>query len=890
MDKLPLTLTFSEMKRAKPTPPEYDPVYPYDATLPPIMPPFVTPDGGLKPNPDGGLSIKTQPPITVNSDGSVALKYDKKTITINSKNELQATAAVVNLRMPLFKQPISEIIEIGYGKGLHLNTQFFLEPKIEPPLGFKANSIGLNIDPNTLIVENETLKVVPVGNISTEAPLAIDKQKKLITLLIGKGLERALALPEPTAPNLGELQIKKRDPFIFNADGSLGLNYDINKLDIVDHKLTTKEINIQTQPPIFFSNNSLSLNIGAGLATNSNSLTIPALESNGLEYNTNKLKVKVNPSHGLHIANGGICVKYGSGLECNNAGILQLKKGWGLKYGNQQHLQIARNPDTPASGFNLVDAGLSIALGTNSGLNLTNQGLIINLRSNSGLSANGGALGANININEGLYIKNGAISINAGKGLQFEPHNPPDNGKHQLNLKLFNNSGLLIDSNGLKINTGNFGLHVENNQLAINTTYPLAFEDNSHKLILKYNKGLKLEENGLRVHIGNEHGLEFLSTTGELRVKADTNNGIGLTANGVKVNVDTLGPLGFNGGNLTFKYDKKNALDRSDGELQVILANLSGLEMASTNNEANRGLAIKCGQGLQLTPSPQQYITTFGTPQTGKGKITLKLIENDSALELNDSGVGVKIKNLSGLQSINNEGLSIKLPNNGGLTSDNDGLKIKFASNSGLEIDQGLKVKLGRGMHIHTGNTISVNAVAPLGWSGNNSEQITIRLGNGLGVFKERLGIKLGENSGLSLTEQGLSISRNVFSNRPPSTILSITEHELNIKIISGDIIHGVISGIISQSFYQLVFINGQLVPEQCTNFNIENDETNYSEILSGKPFKIWKQVLYGENAKGNLFINFKKNDPNRCVMEFHFLPRVDKPTEISMTDFSYLL
>lgn len=261
-----------------------------------------------------------------------------------------------------------------------------------------------------------------------------------------------------------------------------------------------------------------------------------------------------------------------------------------------------------------------------------------------------------INTGDGLSIdknNNVVIDLASGKGLDFYlTRNVYDKDgnliatKGQIGIKLstneegYDNSGLITDDNGLKINNGDT-LKIDGNKLDVKLAdNSLTTETNGQK--------------GLKVNVQEGSGLTAKDIQNRPQgLKVETGNGLKIDSNAVAVDVrNNSGLIADTTNGLAIKLDKGNDISK----------NTSGLTVT------NSGLKVNAGNGLS----------------TETGQLAVKL--DGKSLSASEDGLKVKVKA------------------NSGLDTTTDGLAVKLVeANSGLATDGGLHVNTGAGLSTESG-------------------------------------------------------------------------------------------------------------------------------------------------------------------------------------------
>jgi microcystin-dependent protein len=281
------------------------------------------------------------------ASGTLGLRIDPNTLTINENNELKVSDNVI--------EPLPYASETTYGR-----------VKINPNNGISVNdgNIGIKLDTNTLEVNaNNELKVI--DSIATPLPYASQSV-------------------------YGKVKINPNNALSIN-NGNLGINIDANTLSVnANNELTviggagggnggtlasyTTNGTIQISP-----NNGLNITGGnLSLGINPNTLSING--SNELQVNTSSIlnslsyasytdygKIKINSSSALGVSNGVLSLKFDSTkLSINGSNELTVIGGNGgisppiASYSTNGTVQITQN-----TGINVNSGNISVAIDNN---------------------------------------------------------------------------------------------------------------------------------------------------------------------------------------------------------------------------------------------------------------------------------------------------------------------------------------------------------------------------------------------------------------------------------------------------------------------------------------------------------------------------------------------
>lgn len=439
-----------------PTPPDFNPVYPYPDTstiigpITPIpTPPFVS-DLDFATDNGGVLTIKTQPPI-VNNGAGITLDYDFTDFKVTN-NVLQ-----------LANKSSTLIFEGGLEK---INDRVSLKSP-EAPL--------------TLNVVGGNLQLKMASNLETD-------------------VSSALSLKTPQAP------------ITFNPQGALMLNIG-SGLTIQASKLivsvgdglqnTANQISLKTplEPlAIDAGQHNLKLNIGDGLETNTNNqLAIKTPDAPLLLDPTNH-NLKLNVSTGLQTVNNALAVKSPQPPLALDTTQNNLKLNYSTSdftITNNELAIINKAPNLTFSG-GLVQNGNNVTINDPAApLTIDTTTNKLQLTLGSGLSTTS-ANSLQVNIKQPLVFNQNVIALSLGGGLTTSSN------KLTMNLKtpmfLDNNQVALKFGGGLKMDTAD--------TLVINTQNPLGVLNN--ELIFNYNsKDFSITNSYLQLNLQAGNGISI---------------------------------------------------------------------------------------------------------------------------------------------------------------------------------------------------------------------------------------------------------------------------------------------------------------------------------------------------------------------------------------------
>lgn len=449
-----------------PTPPDFNPVYPYPDTssiigpITPIpTPPFVS-DLDFATDNGGILTIKTQAPI-VNNGAGITLEYDFTDFKVTNKV------------LQLANKSASLVFEGG------------LE-KIGDRVSLKSPEVPL-----TLNAAGGNLQLKMASNLETDA-------------------SSALSLKTPQAP------------IIFNQQGALmldigsGLTIQTNKLIVsVGDGLqnTANQISLKTPlAPLELDagQHNLKLNIGDGLETNTNNQLVIKTPDAPLLLDPTNHNLKLNVSTGLQTVNNALSVKspqppLALDTTQNNLKLNYSTSDFTINSNNE--LAIINQASQLSFSGGLVQTGNTVTIATpDAPLAIVNDILHLNL--GAGLSNSSNTLA--VNIKAPLVFNQNVIALSQGAGLTTTANKLAVNPKQPLYLDstqvaLRFGGGLTMDSaNTLVINTQN-PLGVLNNELIFNYNSKDFSITNSYlQLNLQAGNGITIDRSGSQTTISAE--------------------------------------------------------------------------------------------------------------------------------------------------------------------------------------------------------------------------------------------------------------------------------------------------------------------------------------------------------------------------------------------------
>ena len=421
-----------------PTPPDYNPVYPFPDTstiIAPITPiptpPFVS-DLDFATDNGGILTIKTQPPIVNNGTG-ITLDYDmtdfkltNNTLQLANKSPslifeggLEKNNDRVSLKSP--EAPLALAtggnLQLKIASNLETNATSELSlktpqaPIVFNPQGALMLSIGsgLTIQTDKLIVSAGDGLQNTANQISLRTPLQpleLDAGQHNLKLNIGNGLEtdanNQLVIKAPDAPlildptnhNLklnvstglqtvnNALAVKSPQPplELDTTQNNLKLNYSTS-----DFTITNNELAIINKAPI--------LSFSGGLVQNGNTVTIDTPEAPlvirnnvlalrfgaGIARSDNKLIV--NPQEPLFLDNIKLALKFGGGLKMDTANTLVIN--------TQNPLGVLNNElifNYSSKDFSITNSYLQLNLQAGNGITIDRSGAQTTISVNSAVA------------------------------------------------------------------------------------------------------------------------------------------------------------------------------------------------------------------------------------------------------------------------------------------------------------------------------------------------------------------------------------------------------------------------------------------------------------------------------------------------------------------------
>lgn len=360
-----------------PTPPDFNPVYPFPddstiiAPITPIPTPAFVSDLDFATDHGGVLTIRTQPPI-VNNGLGITLDYDLTDFKVTN-NVLQ-----------LANKSPSLIFEGGLEK---IGDRVSLKAP-EAPLALNATTGG-----------NLQLKIA--SNLETNAT-------------------SELSLKTPQAP------------IVFNPDGALmlsigsGLTIQADKL-IVNAgnglENTANQISLRSplQPlELDAGQHNLKLNIGSGLENDNNQLVIKAPDA-PLLLDPTTHNLKLNVSTGLQTVNNALAVKSPQPPLALDTTQNNLKLNYSTSDFTITNNELAILNKAPTLSFSapLVQNGNTVSITTTEPITTRDNSLV--LRWGDGIGKSGGKLV--VNAQQPLYFPNKQLALRFGGGLVMDTAN-----------------------------------------------------------------------------------------------------------------------------------------------------------------------------------------------------------------------------------------------------------------------------------------------------------------------------------------------------------------------------------------------------------------------------------------------------------------------------------
>ena len=347
------------MKRAKRSiPTDFDPVYPYGNPPLNIIPPFYSTDG-FQEFPVTTLSLKVDDPVTFSNTGGITLKLGGG-VSINQNGELESSSVPTILNPPLENSNGS--LSLNIGEGLQESNGALVLYK-EPPFIFSSNALSIDL-----------------GN---GMQLAADK----LSLKLGNGLSFSTD---------GSLQVQTSSPLINGS--SVGIN--LSSPFAID---SNQALSLQTES-YFSTNNSLSLNVGDGLQTTNDQLSLQVSPYFGFSSGALSLSI----ANMMNLTNNTLGVNVGNGLFVNSSNDIAVNVRAPLNYsGTTKSVTVVAGPGLTISGDTL---GSDIRVNAGAGLMADTNNVRVKLGSGLSFDTNGNI---QVNVGSGLQIDNGAVVVSS---------------------------------------------------------------------------------------------------------------------------------------------------------------------------------------------------------------------------------------------------------------------------------------------------------------------------------------------------------------------------------------------------------------------------------------------------------------------------------------------
>nr|WMQ77657.1 fiber [Zoothera dauma adenovirus] len=274
----------------------------------------------------------------------------------------------------------------------------------------------------------------------------------------------------------------------------------------------------------------------------------------------------------------------------------------------------------------------------------------------------------------------------SGMVLKVKTTNPIRVISGGIGLKLAENSGLQITSDGLRANSLS----------TVGVTPPLANEDGS--IVLKLSDGLHVAGNALVASVSHPIVLK----NGSISLNIDSQSGLQVSASGLKIGA---------GNGIIISGNSISILNASNSGLTV---DTGGIKISAGNGlRLNSGqLEVSSGSGITFSSDGALTVLTGNGLQTSNNAVAVK---GGNGISVSTSGVTVVAGN--GI-SVNGNGVSVVAGE--GILVSPQGVKLKTYENSGIKIsDQGAFISLGKGLQIDQGKVI-VSTSYPIDASSNN--------------------------------------------------------------------------------------------------------------------------------------------------------------------------
>lgn len=626
---------------------------------------------------------------------------------------------------------------------------------------------------------------------------------------------------------------------------------------------------------------SLNLRYGSGLTVENDTLIVRQTYNRPLTETNNS--VGLNVGAGLQIgANNDLelYLQTADPLAVSNTNQLSLKIGGGLAVDSVGSL--AAYPSAPLS----LNPNNELTLTYSTGLQLTGNSLALKLASPLTALTDGSA---GLLLGNGLGVFDGALAVKLLNPITFQ-------GDNRLALKV--GTGLKVAADGTLAAALSSGLSTDaQNQIIIQTGLGLE-KDNNGYLTVKIGPGLFYDESGainVRTSEGTPiapvkplfldtsgnltllmgRGLESESSTGRLEVKLgdslyfDNNGAINVTGGGTGAPVGADPPL-LVGSNGHVQLSIALGLETVSNALQVKLGNALYFDdtgainaVTGTTLEANPPLNLIDEQLTLVMDSPIYTTPTnslslrYGDGLTLNTEGALSVASQNPVYITQDQKVGLNVG--GGLETAADGSLSVKLGANmvydsAGRITFNTNMPIMNTGNGiGLNYRAPLYLRNGSlGIDVGYGfvvinNELKLNTVAPLTVY---SAGIAIKLTNPFKVQGDKLALDIGAGLSLSNTGQlqvnlgaGMEFNNGQVSNTPPIlwTGPKATQN-LKIGIVEADCFLVLQkNGPIINGMVQLTHLKGTVLPiSECILKFTSDGRLDESASSLDKPWGWW--------------------------------------------------
>ena len=423
---------------------------------------------------------------------------------------------------------------------------------------------------------------------------------------------------------------------------------------------------------------------GNGIAiSDTRTISAKAKENGGIEVSTDGIAVKAKE-------NGGITIDE-NGLSVNTAAIksaIDTDTHANIKSATlaNQKLTItdtdSKSAEVDLSGLYTAGSAINISNGairvkttdTNSGLNASTDGLKVVAKENGGIIIDENGLSVNTDAIKGAIDTNTVTTVSTDNTLTMSDSGTGNNHSYSLSVKTKASGGLSADTEGLAVKAKeNGGITIDENGLSVNTeAIKSAIDTDTHANI----KEATLTGQTLKVTDTDDHSAEVnlsgLYTAGKA---ININDG----AIGVKT-ADTNSGLNTTDG-LKVVTKENGGITIDENGLSV---NTAAIKSAiDTDTHANIKEATLTGQTLKVTDTDDH-----------SAEVDLSgLYTAGSAINIADGAIGVKTAAAnSGLDTA--DGLKVKAKRDGGITIDENGLSVNTeAIKSAIDTDTVTTVK-----------------------------------------------------------------------------------------------------------------------------------------------------------------------------------------------------